>query len=178
MTRPTPDLQLLDDVVAERVLAAMRTASEMLTRAGVRHALCGGLAVGAHGYARATKDVDFLVGDEAFNLHAGGVVTMAAGVPIQINGVPIDYLSVKPEEPFLASALLTAPQSLDTPVLAAPALVYMKLVSPRPKDRLDVLELVHAGLETAACEGWLAANAPKLLGKWRAIVAEAWPAEG
>ncbi len=62
MKQAAPDLHLFDGVVADRVLTAMRAASEMLARAGVRHALCGGLAIGAHGYARATKDVDFLVG--------------------------------------------------------------------------------------------------------------------
>ncbi len=63
--RPThlPDLSLLDGIVAPRVLDALRVASEQLTRVGIRHALVGDLAVGAHGHPRATKDVDFLVGD-------------------------------------------------------------------------------------------------------------------
>lgn len=40
--------------------------SEALTSLGVRHALVGGLAVGVHGHPRATKDIDFIVGAEAF----------------------------------------------------------------------------------------------------------------
>ena len=40
----------------------MRAAAAQLDRRGVRHWL-GGLAVGAHGFPRATKNVDFLVGD-------------------------------------------------------------------------------------------------------------------
>jgi hypothetical protein len=177
MTQKRPDLHLLDDVVADRVLAAMRTASEMLTRAKIRHALCGGLAVGAHGHARATKDVDFLVGEEAFVVHPGGIVTLAPGVPIQIGGVAVDHLSAKPDEAFLGEALEHATQAQGVPVLGVEPLVYLKLVSPRPKDRLDVLELIHAGLDVGACERWLTAHAPTLLPKWQAIVAEAWPEE-
>jgi hypothetical protein len=84
--RPNPDL--LRDVVAERVLAAWQAASGALRTAGVRHVVVGGLAVGANGYPRATKDVDFLVGDDAFVHHAGGLVTMNPALPIQVNGVP------------------------------------------------------------------------------------------
>src|SRR5262245_12124278 len=45
--------------------AALKTAAQ-LNHLGIRYALAGGLAVGAHGYIRATTDVDFLVGEEAF----------------------------------------------------------------------------------------------------------------
>ena len=71
-----PDPSLLVDVVAPKVLDAWRAASEALNRAGVRHVVIDGLAVGANGHPRATKGVVFLVGDEAFPHHAGGLVTM------------------------------------------------------------------------------------------------------
>src|SRR5580704_20745 len=102
MRKPGADLSSMDDVVSPRVLDAMRTASSELARLGVRHALVGGLAVGAHGYPRATKGVDFLVGEEAFEHHAGGIVTMKPGVPIQIGGVLVDLLSAQPDERALA----------------------------------------------------------------------------
>jgi hypothetical protein len=51
----TPDVGMLDGVVAPRILDAMRTASGRLQELGVRHALVGALAAGAHGYPRATK---------------------------------------------------------------------------------------------------------------------------
>lgn len=53
-------------VVAPKVLQDALTTSELLRTLGVRHALVGGLAVGLHGHPRATKDVDFIVGEEAF----------------------------------------------------------------------------------------------------------------
>ena len=47
MAPRTPDISLLDDTVAPRILDAMRVASARLTELGVRHVLVGGLAVGA-----------------------------------------------------------------------------------------------------------------------------------
>jgi hypothetical protein len=71
-----PDPALLDDVVAPKVLDAMRLASNALSALGVRHVVVGGLAVGANGNPRATRVVDFLVGDEAFEHHPGGFVSI------------------------------------------------------------------------------------------------------
>jgi hypothetical protein len=57
-----PDFASLSEVVSPRILEAARVASRAMTERGVRHALIGGLAVGAWGYLRATKGVDFVVG--------------------------------------------------------------------------------------------------------------------
>ena len=141
-----PDVGILDEAVAERILAAMRTASAMLSAAGIRHALIGGLAVGAHGYPRATRDVDFVVGEEAFVRHDGGIVTIAAGVPIAVGDVQIDTLNVDPAEDFLMDALIHAPKTDGIPVLPIGALIYMKLKASRQKDLGDVTELIKQGL--------------------------------
>src|SRR4030095_12699241 len=83
------DLRQVFQFVAPKVRdAALKTAGQ-LNHLGIRYALAGGLAVGAHGYVRATSDVDFLVGDEAFE-HKGGLVTFKPGVPIEVNSVRID----------------------------------------------------------------------------------------
>jgi len=113
-----PDPSLLIDVVAARVLEAMSTASDMLKRAGVRHVVVGGLAVGANGFPRATKDVD-----------------------------------------FLAEALEAEPGSM----IDAPPLIYLKLKSPRLKDRVDVVELVKGGVDLDRCRAYLAAHAPRFV---------------
>ncbi len=154
-----PDLKLLEGVVSEKVLAAMRAAAAQLTRLGVRHWLVGGLAVGAHGHPRATKDVDFFVGDEAFEVHGGGLVTMKPGVPIQADGVVIDHLSAD-EEPFLTAALPGAEAQLE--VAPIEVLLYLKLKSPRAKDRADVVELIKAGADVEKARGWLVQHAPEL----------------
>jgi hypothetical protein len=167
MTRPDPSL--LDDVVAAKVLDAMRVASNALSALRVRHVVVGGLAVGANGNPRATKVVDFLVGAEAFEQHPGGFVSMKPGVPIQVNGVAIDLLSVQAGEEHLASAL-DAPMGS---MIEAPQLVYMKLKSPRQKDRTDVIELVKAGIEIDACRRYLTAHAPALLAMFEDSVLKA-----
>jgi hypothetical protein len=154
----SPDPTLLEGVVADRVLEAMRKASAALARAGVRHVVAGGLAVGANGYPRATKDVDFLVGDEAFERHEGGLVTLRAGVPIQVDGVAIDFLSAATGEAHLDAALAAPAGSM----LEAPPLVYLKLKSPRLKDLTDVVELIKAGMDVEACRRYMAAHAPGL----------------
>ena len=78
--------------VAPRVRdAAVKTAAQ-LNHLGIRYALAGGLAVGAYGYIRATTEVHFLVGEEAFD-HQGVLVAFKAGVPIEVDGIRIDYLS-------------------------------------------------------------------------------------
>ena len=164
-----PDARLLDDVVAPRVLDAMRAASEALARLGVRHIVVGGLAVGANGYPRATKDVDFLVGDEAFEHHPGGFVTMRPGVPIQVGGISIDLLSVKDGEEHLAAALTAAPGAFAEP----PVLIYLKLSSPRQKDRVDVIELVKAGIDIETCRAYLVEHAPSLAAAFDDAVARA-----
>lgn len=47
----------------------------------------------------------FLVGEEAFEHHAGDVVTTKPGMPIQVGGVLVDFLSVGPNEKHLDAAL-------------------------------------------------------------------------
>jgi hypothetical protein len=165
---PLPDLSRLDGVVAPVVLGAMRVASQALTKVGVRHVIVGGLAVGAYGYARATKGVDFLVGGEVFERHAGGVVTMKPGVPIQVSGVAIDFLSIGADEQHLEGAVANSGG-----VASAEALVYLKLQSPRARDRFDVIELLKAGLDATAVRRYLEANAPGLVAKFDAVVAAA-----
>ena len=167
MARPDPSL--LEGVVAQEVLDAMRVASAALKRVGVRHVVVGGLAVGANGFPRATKDVDFLVGDEAFERHAGGLVTLRPGVPFQVNRVAVDFIGPEEGEGFLARALEAEPGSM----IEGPPLVYMKLKSPRHKDRTDVIELVKAGLDLDRCREYLSAHAPSLVSEFDDAVGRA-----
>jgi len=164
-----PDLSLLDDVVAAKVLDAMRAASRALSERGIRHVIVGGLAVGANGYPRATKDVDFLVGDEAFERHAGGFVTMKYGIPIEINGVAIDLLSLGGAEEHMAAALDAAPGS----VIDIARLIYMKLKARRQKDVADVVELVKSGIDLELCRRYLVENAAPLVQAFETAVATA-----
>ena len=78
--RTRPDASLLADIVAPKVLEALRLSTEALTRAGVRHVVVGGLAVCVHGSPRNTALVEFLLGSEAFHQHPSGLVTLRADV--------------------------------------------------------------------------------------------------
>jgi hypothetical protein len=165
-----PDLSLLEGVVAPRILDAMLVASAQLRKAGIRHALIGGLAVGAHGYPRATKDVVFLVGDEAFKYHVGGIVTINPAVPISVGDVAVDPVSIQANERYLERAIVAASVSGGVPVLPIEALVYLKLKSPRRKDSTDIVELVKLGLPVDRVTKYLASHAPGLLDKFDDLV--------
>ena len=150
----------------------MRSASSQLARTGVRHALAGALAVGAWGYPRASKDVDFLVGDEAFEQHEGGIVTMAPGVPISAGGVPIDHLGVLPHEPYLEEVLNRPAIDANVPIVPLEALIYLKLKSPRRRDEADVVELLRVN-DPKPVRVYLEMNAPQMLTKFDAAASEA-----
>jgi hypothetical protein len=175
MAPKTPDVSLLDTTVAKPILDAMRAASARLTQLGVRHALVGGLAVGAWGHARATRDVDFLVGEEAFEHHPGGLVTMKYGVPIQVGGVPVDLLSASANRCEDALDTVTAGS---VPVAPLEVLVYLKLASPRPRDQADVIELLRLGIERERVRADLQSRAPELVEKWDRAVVDAWRDDG
>lgn len=169
----TPDLRLLNGVVSDRILEAMRAASSQLTAVGVRHALVGGLAIGAHGYPRATRDVDFLVGPEAFEVHPGEIVTLKPGVPIQVSGVLVDHLPIRENERFLEAALDEAECGQGVPIAALEIVVCLKLRSPRRKDQVDVLELIKAGGDAERCRRYLEENTPELAAPFLDLVRQA-----
>jgi hypothetical protein len=166
-------LRAVLDFQAPAVKEAALTAAHELARLGIRFAFAGGLAVGAHGHVRATADVDFLVGDEAFEHHAGGIITFRAGVPINVRGIAIDYLTTANLGPHV-EAVLDAPTVSDgLPVIPADVLVYTKLVARRLRDQADVAQLVKAGLDVEAPRRYLQAHAPDLLPLFERILEQA-----
>jgi hypothetical protein len=112
--------------------------------------------------------VDFLVGDEAFE-HHGKLVTLRAGLPFQVDGVAIDFLTPDVDEPFLESTLSNPPGS----VIDAAPLVYMKLKASRMQDRADVVALIKSSLDVDACRAYLHANAPAFVSRFDDLVATA-----
>ena len=173
--RPGPDLAAVREIVSPRVWDSMRAASAQMSAAGIRHALIGGLAIGAHGYPRATTDVDFLVGAEGFVEHSGGLVTLHPALPVMVQGVLVDTLSVAPGDEHLEERLDDSPESAGVPVLALGPLVYLKLRAARRKDEADVVELLKAGADERAVRGYLREHAPELealFDRWGAAAAE------
>ena len=151
--------------------AAIKTA-EQLNRLGIRHALAGGLAVGAHGYVRATTDVDFLVGEEAFE-HQGSLVAFKAGVPIEVEGVRIDYLSPVSLGPQLEDVLDHPPMNEGLAIVPVEVLIYMKLAARRRRDLVDVAGLVKAGADVNKVRRYLEQYASDLVPQFEELVNEA-----
>lgn len=167
-----PDLSYLRGVVAPEILAAAEVASHMLREAGIPHALAGGLAVGAHGYPRTTDDVDFLVGDEAFIQHVGGLVTLKVPL-IAVGNVRIDMVSIAPsreEKEQLRPAVENPPESEQIPIVPLTALVYMKLKASRQKDLADLVELLKRGrIDIRGIDHYLEQHVPAYLRQWERV---------
>lgn len=163
-----PDLSLMEGVVAPGVLSAMRTADAILTKAGIPHAVIGGLAVGAYGHPRATKDADFLVGDAAF-VRRGGVLRMRSEIPIEIRGVAIDtiWANSKEEESGIASA-----KTGGHGVRVAPleVIMAMKIRARRVQDDADVVALLRHGVDENAIRTALNRFDPGLVGRFDQLV--------
>lgn len=119
-------------------------------------ALAGGLAVNAHGYVRATRDVDVIVAmslDEARRRLAALRIeaTPFKGDPLEgdfpclkgrLGGVPFDVLPRL--MPFDAShTLLVNVGDLSLRIVDLDTLFQLKLRAGGPKDLLDVATLAH-----------------------------------
>jgi hypothetical protein len=165
------DLQEMLDFVPPKIKEAALLAAEALQRLGVRYAIAGGLAVGAYGYLRATADVDFFVGEEAFE-HHGALVTFKAGVPIQVGGILIDYLSARALGGHLEAAVEHPIQAGPLPIVGIEALMYMKLLAKRRKDLLDITELLKAGADVKKIRQYLSQYANEQLPLFETLLQE------
>lgn len=154
-------LQELAGVVAPRILIRAVETSNLLSSLNVKHALIGGLAVGMHGYPRATKDVDFLVGEEAFQ-STRPVIVFRAELAEAVRVGVTDFLAVDHRFPELADEL-RLPSDGTIPVIALEALVLMKLDANRPQDRADVHRLLALSGDTNSVVAYVKRVGPKLM---------------
>jgi hypothetical protein len=126
---------------------AVRETSRMLSEAGIRHALVGALAANAYrDRPRTTEDIDFLVGDEAFETHPGGFVTMRVPV-IEFDGIAVDQVPLTESLRVVEGALAGAHVSEGVPIAPLDAIVVMKLLAGRTQDLADVEAIVAAGVD-------------------------------
>ena len=151
--------EALEQVVARRVLDDARRVSATLTELGVPHALVGGLAVGLHGYPRATNDVDFLVGEEAF-ASTSPRLTLREELAEVVRWGRIDLIAALPEDPVLADEVVQGGVDF-VPVVGIEVLVLMKLRAGRLQDLADVEALVRAGADVAAVLEFLRSHEPR-----------------
>lgn len=129
---------------------AVREVSRMLSAAGVRHALAGALAANAYrDRPRTTEDIDFLVGEEAFEAHPDGFVTMRVPV-IEFDGIEIDQVPVTRSLPGMDEVLDRAPRSDGVPIASLEDVVIMKLVAARTQDLADIEAIISSGVDRDA----------------------------
>lgn len=162
------------DFLADRFRRAAHEAADAYSRAGVRHALIGGIAVGAYTEPRATKDIDYLVGDEAFDVQ-GPIISFRPGIPLQVYDTAIDTIPIPAgHHDVLEAAINTAVTSDEgIPIIRPEYLAYTKLLSSRARDHQDVVALLRFGLDAASVERLLTAK-PDLQARFaRAIDASA-----
>lgn len=150
----------LERVVAATVLRDALITSERLRALGIPHALVGGLAVGLHGHVRATRDVDFMVGEQAFERTEPILVYREELEPIVARGVGVIDLLAAVGDPLLEGAI-RVPESGEVPIVPIEVLVLMKLRAGRTRDRADVEALVRAGISVPQVLGWLRTHAPE-----------------
>lgn len=167
-----PDFELARGIVPEKVVRAAVVASRALRDAGIPHALAGGLAVCAHGYPRNTDDVDFLVGEEAYIRHAGGLITLKVPL-IAVETVRVDLVSIgQVPESELRQAVEHPLMSEEMPIVPLPVLVHMKLLANRLKDLADLAELLKRGrIPISTIDAYLRQHAPDQVSEWESLKA-------
>lgn len=150
----------LRSVVHPDILERTESISKMLTALGVPHALIGGLAVGVHGHPRLTKDVDFIVGPQAFERTQPLLVYRPELVEVARVGFS-DLMGIPPACPWLEAEVALGSA---VPVISLPGLVLMKLLAFRAQDQADVAALLRDDeTRLADVSDYLAQHAPDLL---------------
>ncbi|RLB47352.1 MAG: hypothetical protein DRJ42_25585 [Deltaproteobacteria bacterium] len=155
-------------VVAPEVIEDAIEVGELLSRLAIPHALVGGLAVGLNGFPRSTKDVDYLVGPEAFET-TSPLLVYRPELKDRIEMGVVDLLAVPDAFPCLAGQL-AIPNPGEVHVIAPEALVLMKLSANRPQDRADVTRLLGGGLDEGTVAAYLAEYAPGLLNRFAELL--------
>lgn len=161
-------LHELDAVVAASVIEDAIEIAELLARLRIPNALVGGLAVGLNGFPRATKDVDYLVGPEAFEKTAP-VLVYRSELKDLIEMAVVDLLAVPDAFPCLKDQLAVVDVG-EVNVIAPEALILMKLSANRPQDRADVARLLDTGIDEGRVASYLAECAPDLLNRFSELV--------
>jgi hypothetical protein len=142
---------------------AVREVSRMLSEAGIRHALVG--ALGANAYRdrpRTTEDIDFLVGDEAFETHPGKFVTMRLPV-IEFDGIDIDQVPLTERLRVIEEGLENPHFAEGVPIAPINTIVIMKLLAGRTQDHADIEAIVASGADRELLRAAVHKAAPEYL---------------
>lgn len=176
--KPPPKIHSLTELQAEAVkthiIDTLRQVSRDLTAQQIRHEVVGAIAVGHHGWPRATKDIDLILGPEAWAIASDGSTTPNIDLPEIVNGVRVDYLPVDVAGDFLIDSFASATISEGVPIAPIEVVILTKLIRLLTRDHADVVELVKTGLfETQRVDDYLEQHAPMLTQRFRRLVEQA-----
>src|SRR5262249_10918023 len=111
----------------------------------------------------------FLVGDEAFEKHAGDLVTLKLPL-IAVGNVRVDYVSMddsQEERDQARAAVDQPPISNGVPIVPLSMLGQMKLKAGSQKDLADVVELLKRGkIDIDVVDRHLNDHAPNQVRRW------------
>ena len=143
------------------LIEELRALIEVFNSHEIEFALCGGLAVAAHGLVRATQDIDFLIREESLDK----ALAAAAEVGFDIRGLDISFKEraveirrvskIVGEDVISLDLLLVTPHVQDVwegrenrefageafAVVARDGLIKMKKQAGRPQDLADIERL-------------------------------------
>lgn len=150
------------------IVTELHAVADALARAGIRHAVCGGVAVTIHGATRSTKDIDILIApadlDKALDV-VRPIGFKFAALPLvfdegtaherhvqrvsKIQGAEHLVLDFLLEQAALAG-LLANPVQVDLPegtvwVVPREVLIHMKRLASRHQDLADLEKLESGG---------------------------------
>jgi hypothetical protein len=153
--------------VAFDLIAELEVVVDAFEREQVQYAVCGGIALGLHGFVRHTKDIDILVPESeldgamnivrllGFDLPVRKMTFgLAAGTPRTVqrlskmdseSGVmlTLDLLVVAPDlEDVWKTRIRTASRERELWVVSRDGLVTMKQIAGRPQDLVDIQRLL------------------------------------
>lgn len=132
--------------ITEELAAVAMKVSSILKRNNIPFAIIGGIAVGAHtNQPRTTKDVDFVVPEEALDqievLFGRGTPlalnTEESGVSVLVDGIEVDFIGTGLKFHFNSTKVyneLTVPSVF--------SVLFMKLRAGRVKDSADIVEII------------------------------------
>jgi hypothetical protein len=149
------------------LIAELEALVEAFEREHVEYAVCGGLAVGYHGFVRATKDIDLLVLDaqvadalrvaraSGFDIPARKITFgLAVGTPREVQRVSkmdprtgvmltLDLLVVAPdlEDVWKTRILIEPVPGKMISIVSREGLATMKRMAGRPQDLVDLQRL-------------------------------------
>jgi hypothetical protein len=165
---------LIDSSLNPQVIDAVREVTKNLQAAGIRHAVLGAIAIGVYGWPRATKDVDVLLGDEAWHKQSTGALIPRIDLPEKVLGVGIDYFPLDVAGPFLEMGVAAPFWTDGVPIAPPEVVVCTKLIRLAMRDGADIVEILKAGLiDRAPILAYLVEHTPMLVRRWNELCDQA-----